>query len=155
MPCRNFFTIPETSAPSDPENRLFIISIVCVNYLWYRRLWRTILRKNFIPALGVGYFLFNKPFKSKISAMILGWATTYSTSAKLTSPNWNFGAMELLLRRCETPPSPPASDPVGIENCKQLFSPLLAFTTQEIATHNTDIISAVCVAFFLRRKCKP
>ena len=53
-----------------------------------------------------------------------------------------------LLRRCETPPSPPASDPVGIENCKQLFSLLLAFTIQKIATHNTDIISAVCVAFF-------
>ena len=39
-------------------------------------------------------------------------------------------------------------DPVGIENCKQLFSQLLAFTTQKIATHSTDIISAVCVAFF-------
>ena len=120
-------------------------------------------------------------------------------------------------RRCETPPSPPAPDPVGIENCnstlryecnetfsdeceftarakgewcnhtcqenvcsheyrtkfyitrcenadfrtrgvrktafthsewyKQLFSPLLAFTTQKKATHNTDIISAVCVTF--------
>ena len=52
------------------------------------------------------------------------------------------------LRRCETPPSPPAPDPVGIENCKQLFSQLLAFTTQKIATRNTDIISAVGVAFF-------
>ena len=48
----------------------------------------------------------------------------------------------------ETPPSPPAPDPVGIENCKQLFSPLLAFTTQKIATHSTDIISAARVAFF-------
>ena len=38
-------------------------------------------------------------------------------------------------------------DPVGIKNCKKLFSPPLAFTTQKIATHNTDIISAVCVAF--------
>ena len=54
----------------------------------------------------------------------------------------------MLLRRCETPPSPPATDPVGIENCKQLFSRLLEFTTQKIATHYTDIISAVCVAFF-------
>ena len=54
----------------------------------------------------------------------------------------------ILLRRCQTPPSPPAPDPVGIENCKQLFSPLLAFTTQKIATAYTDIISAVCVAFF-------
>ena len=54
----------------------------------------------------------------------------------------------IALRRCETPPSPPAPDPVGIENCKQFFSPLLAFTTQKIATHDTDIISAVCVAFF-------
>ena len=53
-----------------------------------------------------------------------------------------------LLRLCETPPSPPASDPVGIENCKQLFSPLLAFTTQKIATRSTDIISAARVAFF-------
>ena len=53
-----------------------------------------------------------------------------------------------MLRRCETPPSPHAPDPVGIENCKQLFSPLLAFTTQKIATHSTDIISAACVAFF-------
>ena len=52
------------------------------------------------------------------------------------------------LRRCEIPPSPPAPNPVGIENCKQLFSPLLAFTTQKIATHDTDIISAACVAFF-------
>ena len=51
------------------------------------------------------------------------------------------------LRRCETPPSPPAPDPVGIENCKQIYSPLLVFTTQKIATHRTDIISAVCVAF--------
>ena len=56
--------------------------------------------------------------------------------------------LSLPLRRCETPPSPPAPDPVGIENCKQLFSPLLASTTQKIATHNTDIIFAVCVAFF-------
>ena len=52
------------------------------------------------------------------------------------------------LRRCETLPSPPFPDRVGIENCKQLFSPLLAFTTQKIATHSTDIISTVCVAFF-------
>ena len=59
------------------------------------------------------------------------------------------------LRRCETPPSPPALDPVGIENCKELFSPLLVLTTQKIATHSTDIIVAVCVAFFLGRKCKP
>ena len=58
------------------------------------------------------------------------------------------------LRRCETPPSPPAPDPVGIENCKQLFSPLLAFTTQKIATHSTDIISAVSALLFLGRKCK-
>ena len=36
----------------------------------------------------------------------------------------------------------------GIENCKQLSSPLLAFTTQKIATHSTDIISAARVAFF-------
>ena len=42
----------------------------------------------------------------------------------------------------------PAPDPVGIENCKQLFSPLLAFTTQKIATRSTDIISAARVAFF-------
>ena len=48
----------------------------------------------------------------------------------------------------EIPPSPPAPDPVGIENCIQLFSPLLAFTTQKIATHSTAIISAACVAFF-------
>ena len=53
-----------------------------------------------------------------------------------------------MLRLCERPPSPPAPDPVGIENCKQLFSPLLAFTTQKIATHSTDIISAGRVAFF-------
>ena len=52
------------------------------------------------------------------------------------------------VRRCETPPSPPALDPVGIENCKQRFSPLLAFITQELATRSTDIISAVCVTFF-------
>ena len=52
------------------------------------------------------------------------------------------------LRRCETPLSPPSPDPVGIENCKQLFSQLLAFTTQKIATHDTDIISAVCVAVY-------
>ena len=54
----------------------------------------------------------------------------------------------LLLRRCETPSSPPTLDQVGIENCKQLFSPLLALTTQKIATHSTDTISAVCVPFF-------
>ena len=52
------------------------------------------------------------------------------------------------LRLCETRPFPPAPDPVRIENCKQLFSPLLAFTTQKIAIHSTDIISAGCVAFF-------
>ena len=34
------------------------------------------------------------------------------------------------LRLCETPPSPPAPDPAGIENYEQLFSPLLAFTTR-------------------------
>ena len=54
----------------------------------------------------------------------------------------------IALRLCETPPSPPAPDPVGIENCKQLYSPLLAFTTQKIATRSTDIISAARVAFF-------
>ena len=58
------------------------------------------------------------------------------------------------LRRCEIPPSPPAQDPVCIKNCKQLFLPPLAFTTQKIATHDTDIISAVCVAF-LGHKYKP
>ena len=47
--------------------------------------------------------------------------------------------------RCETPPSPPASDPVGIENCKQLFSPLLAFTSHKIATHDLDIIRIMLV----------
>ena len=56
--------------------------------------------------------------------------------------------MQITLRLCETPPSPPAPDPVGIENCKQLFSPLHAFTTQKIATRSTDIISAARVAFF-------
>ena len=54
----------------------------------------------------------------------------------------------LFLRRYETPPSPPTPNQVGIENCKQLFSKLLAFTTQKIATHNTDIITAIDVAFF-------
>ena len=54
----------------------------------------------------------------------------------------------VILRRCETPPSPPTPDPVGIENRKQLFSSLLAFTTQKIATHSMDIISDVCVGFF-------
>ena len=53
-----------------------------------------------------------------------------------------------MLRRCETPPSPPALDLVGIENCKQLFSPLLSCRTQKIVTNSTDIISAVSVAFF-------
>ena len=53
----------------------------------------------------------------------------------------------IALRQCETPPSPPYPDPVGIENCKQLFSQLLAFTTQKIARHSTDI-SARAVAFF-------
>ena len=52
------------------------------------------------------------------------------------------------LRQCETTPSPLVPNPVGIENCKQLFSSLLAFTAQKIATHSTNIISAVCVAFF-------
>ena len=69
----------------------------------------------------------------------------------LTSTETSFVKLDSdkkMLRRCETPPSPPTPDPVGIENCKQLFSPLLAFTTQKIATHCTDIISAVCVAFF-------
>ena len=54
----------------------------------------------------------------------------------------------VILRLCETPPSPPAPDPVGIENCKQLFLTLLAFTTQKIATRSTDIISAARVPFF-------
>ena len=54
----------------------------------------------------------------------------------------------IALRRCETRPSPLAPDPVGIKNCKQIFSPLLGFTTQKIATHSTDSISAVCVVFF-------
>ena len=43
---------------------------------------------------------------------------------------------------------PTYPEPVGIENCKQLFSPLLAFTTQKIATRSTDIISAARVALF-------
>ena len=60
-----------------------------------------------------------------------------------------FIVFHMLLRLCETPPSPPTPDPVGIENCKQLFSPLLAFTTQKIATRSTHIISAERVAFFL------
>ena len=56
--------------------------------------------------------------------------------------------LSLLLRRRETPPSPPAPDQVGIENCKQLFSPLLTLTTQKKATHSAGTIFAVCVAFF-------
>ena len=44
--------------------------------------------------------------------------------------NKNISLFSCALRLCETPPSPPAPDPVGIENCKQLFSPLLAFTTR-------------------------
>ena len=56
--------------------------------------------------------------------------------------------LSLRLRRCETPPSPPGPDTAGIENCNQLFSPLLAFTTQKIATHYTNIIFAICGAFF-------
>ena len=59
-----------------------------------------------------------------------------------------WSVFHLTLRECETPPSPPTPDPVGIENCKQLFSPLLAFTTKKIATHSTGITSAICVAFF-------
>ena len=60
------------------------------------------------------------------------------------SPGDMPSVISLALRLCETP----APDPVGIENCKQLFSPLLAYTTQKIATHSTDIISAARVAFF-------
>ena len=56
--------------------------------------------------------------------------------------------VSVALRLCETPPSPAAPDPVSIENCKQLFSPVLAFTSQKIATHSADIISAAYVAFF-------
>ena len=44
---------------------------------------------------------------------------------------------------------PPNPDQVGIENSKQLFSQLLAFTTRKIATHCADTISARAVAFFL------
>ena len=71
---------------------------------------------------------------------------------KLIKTNWLFRKNDEkrkeLFGRCETPPSPPAPDLVGIENSKQLFSPLLALTTQKIAIHSTEIISAVCVTFF-------
>ena len=51
------------------------------------------------------------------------------------------------LRRCETRLPPPNPDQLDIENCKQLLL-LIAFTTRKIATHSTDIIFAVGVAFF-------
>ena len=50
--------------------------------------------------------------------------------------------------RHSPPPLSPSPHQVGIENCKQLFSQLLAFTTEKIATHSTGIISAVGVALF-------
>ena len=56
--------------------------------------------------------------------------------------------MKLYLRRCETPPSPPSPDPVGIKNCKQLFLLLLAFTTQKKATHTAEMMSVLSVAIF-------
>ena len=54
---------------------------------------------------------------------------------------------ETALRPCETPPSPPTPDPVGIENCKQLFSPLLAFTTKK-KQHILRISSPLHVLLF-------
>ena len=38
---------------------------------------------------------------------------------------------EVALRLCETPPSPPNLDQVGIKICKQLFSQVLAFTNKK------------------------
>ena len=37
---------------------------------------------------------------------------------------------------------------VGIKNCKQRFSLLLAFTTQKKATHTAEMMSVLCVAIF-------
>ena len=60
----------------------------------------------------------------------------------------------IVLRRCETPPSPPTKDPVSIENCKQLFSQLLSFTTQKIATHCiVRTLSPLRVAHRLKAMC--
>ena len=43
---------------------------------------------------------------------------------------------------------PTCPGPSRYRKLNNFFSPLLAFTTQKIATHSTDIISAACVAFF-------
>ena len=45
------------------------------------------------------------------------------------------------------PPHLPRTRSVS-KTVNNFFSPLLAFSTQKIATHSTDIVSAVCVAIF-------
>ena len=53
-----------------------------------------------------------------------------------------------VLRLCETPPSPPTLDPVGIKNCKVYFLTLLAFTTHKIATKGLRTSSPLYVLLF-------
>ena len=79
----------------------------------------------------------------------MGFSICYKTSVvALTFLKFEPSSERFTLRLCETPRSPPAPDSVGIGNCKQLFSSLLAFTTHKIATRSTHIISAEHVAFF-------
>ena len=44
---------------------------------------------------------------------------------------------------------PTFPDPVGIQNCEPLFSPLLAYTTKKKATNTAEMMCVLCVAFFL------
>ena len=81
-------------------------------------------------------------------SVCLSYSAESATKAISLALHSRASVWHIALRRCETPHSPPTPDPVGIENCKQLFSQLLAFMTQKIATCRTDIISAVGVAFF-------
>ena len=61
--------------------------------------------------------------------------------------------LSLALRLCETPPSPPAPDSVGIKNCEQLFSPLLAFTTRNEKKLFTVFDTDRGISHALKAKC--
>ena len=102
--------------------------------------------KNFNKISAQDFVMILISIKARLN--ILSLALSWALWCCLYRTHVIFNRAEPRLKTMWNTPSPPAPDPVGIENCKQLFSPLLAFTTQKIATHSTDIISAARIAFF-------
>ena len=68
--------------------------------------------------------------------------------------NWQFWRDSLPLRLCKTPTSPPNPDQIGIKNCKQIFSQVLAFITNKDNTCSGEDVRTIRCYFFYNHECK-